>query len=871
MTRLSKIKGVFFAACLCLGTAICGGRALQAENGMASADETVSAAARAALTMQSGATIKDGVDAEGTSGEMGLRWAINMPKTEYAALKSDESYESVQFGIFIAPSNYHHYKPLNDQANVYGATAVYDWADENGEYTGTNGKDGGKFRIINLESNIMVESADNADMMRYYGSLIEIADENLTKEFAAVGYIRTKAAGESDYEYTFAPENNNVISATYQAQLLIDAGKDTEGKLQSAFVDPVASQTAEYTVSHYKLVNDNYVLDETVTERGNIGSAVTAEVRSYAGYRLNTTKSEQSKSGKVYANDKLSLALYYDPIDVGQITHADALIQTDGNSFDLTDLLGEDADLFNEYAALGSVEWTMTSKRLQAYETDSWYAEWVTNELSETYEAANGIVDFTEIPYTVYEVKATLTIGEVKHDVFIGQVDFCQSGAAPVWNYVSEETLNYAWGWDRESTVGTADAKISVVELTEAGHSGKYYKMTTADNVTEGLSMHYNIKALHTEEYYEMFENYVLSFDYQVPGSQYYQVGFGATVRNDTGGNAWYSAKIPVKTLLANWKVIAGSWARNEAESMLFASTLYSDSRYLYAGNFCMKLDLDTISHADVLIDVKDQIDGTVYDLKNLLTAEELQKYTSASALGSVEWTLTSKQLRAYETVGWHTEWVTNEFSEKYTARDTKIDFSELPYAVYEVKTTVTVDGVGYELFIGQVDFYHSGEAPVWNYVSEETLNYAWGWNGLSTTGQGNAKIFVVDLNEEGHSGKYFKMSTTGDELAMHYNIKALHTEEYYEIYRDYVLTFEYQVPAGMYYQSGFGSTVKNDIGEVCWYTAEISVATLLEKWTLVAGQWANGEPDSMLFVSTLYGDARCLYAGNFRMVAPGA
>ncbi len=857
------------AAGICFCAAICGGKALYEENGAIGTAE-VSSPARAALTMQSGATIKDGADAAGTSGEMGLRWAINMPKTEYTALKSDENYESVEFGIFIAPSNYHRYKPLNDQANVYGATAVYDWADENGEYTGTNGQNGGKVRIINLESNIMVESADNADMMRYYGSLIEIADANLTKEFAAVGYIRTKATGESEYVYTFAPENNNVISATYQAQLLIDAGKDTEGKLQSAFVDPVATQTADYTVLHYKLVNDNYVLNETETKSGNIGSAVTVTAKSYAGYRLNETKSAKSGSGKVYANDKLSLAMYYDPIEVGEIVHDDALVETTGDSYDLTGLLGGDAALFNEYAAMGSVEWTLTSKRLQAYEKEVWYTEWVTNELSETYVAANSTVDFTQIPYTVYEVKATLTIGEVKHDLFIGQVDFYRSGAAPVWNYVSEETLNYAWGWDRESTIGMANAKISVADLNEEGYSGKYYKMTTADNVSEGLSMHYNIKALHTEEYYKMFENYVLSFDYQVPGSQYYQVGFSATVRNETGGNAWYSAKIPVKTLLENWKVIAGSWVRNEAESMLFASTLYRDSRYLYAGNFCMKLDMDTISHADKLIDVKDQIDGTVYDLKNLLTAEELQKYTSASALGSVKWALTSKQLRAYETVGWHTEWVTNEFSETYVATDSTVDFTKIPYMVYEVKATVTIDGVGYELFIGQVDFYHSGTAPVWNYVSEETLNYAWGWNGLSTTGQGNAKISVVDLNEEGHSGKYFKMSTTGDELAMHYNIKALHTEEYYEIYRNYVLTFEYQVPAGMYYQSGFGSTVKNDTGDVCWYTAEISVATLLEKWTLVAGQWANGEPDSMLFVSTLYGDARYLYAGNFRMVAPG-
>ena len=214
--------------------------------------------------------------------------------------------------------------------------------------------------------------------------------------------------------------------------------------------------------------------------------------------------------------------------------------------------------------------------------------------------------------------------------------------------------------------------------------------------------------------------------------------------------------------------------------------------------------------------------------------------------------------------------WETNENSNTYTAIDGVVDFASVPYGVYEVKATLSTNGNTYDIFEGQVDFYNSKEAPVWNYVSEETLDYAWAWSGTSIDGQVQDAISVVELTEEGHTGKYFKMTTSNAvtvDTAMHYNVTALHTEAYYEQYKDYVLTFEYQVPSGQYYQSGFTSPARNGESNNVWYTAEISIEDLLNNWNLICGVWTNQETGSMVFVSTLFKDTRVLYVGNLQLV----
>ena len=79
----------------------------------------------------------------------------------------------------------------------------------------------------------------------------------------------------------------------------------------------VPPTTAKYTVNHYKwdVANKNYLLDESKELEDNVAKEVTATVKTYQDYTLNTQAS--ILKGTVKADNQLTLNLYYDIDKIG--------------------------------------------------------------------------------------------------------------------------------------------------------------------------------------------------------------------------------------------------------------------------------------------------------------------------------------------------------------------------------------------------------------------------------------------------------------------------------------------------------------------------------------------------------------------------
>ena len=242
----------------------------------------------------------------------GLRYGIRMPAEDYADLRA--AYDEVSFGILIAPADYvEEYGELNAQTVFgVGGEQVYDWAvkDENGVWQ----YDGDKIRIVNFETAGLFVSETDESAVVYYGSLVDLLENNIAREFVGTGYIKYTNAGSTSYR--FAAENDNVRSMAYVAQMAIadDSGSVTaeqKQKLQSLYIDKVADMPVNYKVEHYlETKADEYTLADTETLSALLDADVSAAVKTYANFELNEEKSEAD--GKALANDKLVLKLYYD-------------------------------------------------------------------------------------------------------------------------------------------------------------------------------------------------------------------------------------------------------------------------------------------------------------------------------------------------------------------------------------------------------------------------------------------------------------------------------------------------------------------------------------------------------------------------------
>lgn len=177
-----------------------------------------------AFAIDNGASVR--LDENGN----GIRYHVAMPADEHTALEENTAYSSVVYGILVAPADYEKTYGALNKANVFGldsngnaVTAKYDWAvkDENGDWQ--YDENSSKTRIMNFRTGTLTEyTAKNGDSMAgYYGSIVNLNEDNIVRDFVGVGYIQytEKATGKTNY--VFAERNDNVRSMAEVARLAI--------------------------------------------------------------------------------------------------------------------------------------------------------------------------------------------------------------------------------------------------------------------------------------------------------------------------------------------------------------------------------------------------------------------------------------------------------------------------------------------------------------------------------------------------------------------------------------------------------------------------------------------------------------------------
>lgn len=250
----------------------------------------------------------------------GLRYIMTMPKTEYETLMQNvgegKTYQSVEFGIFIAPSYYNTKFALNDEANVNGDSAKYGWLTAEQQANGTayadtdDGK-AGRIQIINTQSDEMIEYSEDNSLYAFYGSVVNMKRENMLTEYDCAGYVRYTDVGGT--HYLFATKNDNVRSMTYIAQKAIESGVDTTGVLAATYVTPFAEVDAEYQVDVYiRNADGDYIKNDekSETRKAKLGSEVDLSAETMDGYRA-VTDANSKTAGVIYANKKTTFNLYY--------------------------------------------------------------------------------------------------------------------------------------------------------------------------------------------------------------------------------------------------------------------------------------------------------------------------------------------------------------------------------------------------------------------------------------------------------------------------------------------------------------------------------------------------------------------------------
>lgn len=304
-----KLCSIIF--CVVLALSLCG-MTLTLKTFSANAVDSDVSSAINDFSMENSASVRIGSN----DNKYGLRYAFTMPEASYNTVKS--AYPDVTFGILIAPNEWNDICELN-AANVFGTDAKYCYATFN-KTTGKWDKPAnseGKSQIINFSTNELTENIEGK--LGFTGAMVNLLENNLTREFRAVAYISYTNDGVT--EYVFKNDDRTVRSMTYVAMLALEeqnSGLGSESKtfLQTNYVDKVKNLDTNYFVEYYKQ-NDNgdYVKDETLTKTiaTKIATEVSATVESLDGYVFNAAKGKLT--GKAYPNDKLTLSVYYDKED----------------------------------------------------------------------------------------------------------------------------------------------------------------------------------------------------------------------------------------------------------------------------------------------------------------------------------------------------------------------------------------------------------------------------------------------------------------------------------------------------------------------------------------------------------------------------
>ena len=170
------------------------------------------------VTMKHGASIR--LSTTGTDGsDSGIKFAFSMSAEDYAALSASDVYTDVKYGVFIAAASYNVTgKEIADETHLVGDNAIYYW------------------QVGETEGDAMATETDGKAY--FYGSVVNMKDENLRRDYIGVGYVKYTVNGKTHYK--FAAADDNVRSVETVARVAYTANPELRDKLVSLYLNKVA-------------------------------------------------------------------------------------------------------------------------------------------------------------------------------------------------------------------------------------------------------------------------------------------------------------------------------------------------------------------------------------------------------------------------------------------------------------------------------------------------------------------------------------------------------------------------------------------------------------------------------------------------------
>lgn len=840
-SSIIRLAGVALAAVICSGIAAVSSLTVKADNTDINA---------ITATMDKGAAVR--LPANANYSDIGIRYTYFVSENDYAALKN-AGYESLAYGVFIAPNYYNEKHAINDETSL---NAYYYWGNAEAQ--------NGKAFILNVEKTELAK--DLVHGYRFDGAVVNMLEENLLTEYIGVGYIKYTVNGETHYK--FAESNDNARSMVYIAQRYIEDKGNNAQKLNAYFNDTVTATDTTYTVEHLVKQGDGtYKLyGEAESKTAKVNATVTATAKTDIPYY---TYEKGDLSGVVYANGKRTLKLYYTfavPEDKKVVNKG--LVESTAMPELSTDFIsGLNLKL---YKVLGSTE---TEVENFAFES-------------------NGNIDITKLSGT-YVARACAgeeVIQTVTFDAYSKNDKFEWNNDLTTATYSHDQS----YGANPDSVSHTIENTV----VSEAyGRTGSYIKteFTPKDGATVAAVNYIYLKPVHSVAYYQLYSDKYLTFDYYYDtsaegytgsrqGASCIQMRKGIIVENanvtsrgQIYDNVWQTAKIPVSYLIENYEQFVKAETERTENLRKFIAGFESyiankgnvNHVTAYLGNLGIDLNLTVTADANIT--------------KAILKTETLNAVSLLSEANAE---------RANEYAP-YVQTVLTDNDGKESVYGTTVDLSALESGAYAISVKIAAT----QLIGGYIFVYENGETPVWNTVGLNEKNGYGDYycNEGSNNSLANVNMVTVEtLSEENaiggkKSGSFYKMSTKNkQDQEFHFVLRPIFEKSVYSSYlgqhTNAKLVFDvFVAPADGFVHNYRQYSINGQSGNEqfavnTWHTLETSLSTLVtnydslytrsnknKSWIFgIAGSY-TAKKDGVDYKDTT---VLTVYIGNFRIVS---
>lgn len=299
MKNIKIKKSILILALLCFASLFLCGTTLFAK------------AADVKPTMESGAYVR----ITDENDHNGIKFVMKIPASQYNEWKAEQD-KTVSFGMLIAPASYIYDIGELTEENVFGSSAKYDYAVYNEstkkyEYSGNNGAtvDGAKtrVRIVNVVGNDAFIDSKDSENMYFHGSLTNVKDANIARDFVGRGYVLIEDGDNKQYVFSDYSENgiaDNTRSMFVVALKAIANNNDSSEWLSQYYVNNSnALDSSSAAVKVYKDTSTDYITVNGLNKISGVydsdGTEITYTIEGDNKIRLSTDFISSVESDKV--------------------------------------------------------------------------------------------------------------------------------------------------------------------------------------------------------------------------------------------------------------------------------------------------------------------------------------------------------------------------------------------------------------------------------------------------------------------------------------------------------------------------------------------------------------------------------------------